>query len=82
MTTENKGGPLGWYFRVNLLTRIMVGLILGVIVGSILAAAASTETVNSFIACTKFFGDIFIRLLKMIVVPVIFLSLVTGAASI
>jgi Na+/H+-dicarboxylate symporter len=31
---------------------------------------------------SKFFGDLFIRLLKMIVVPVIFFSLVSGAASI
>ena len=82
MTAENKGGAFGWYFRINLLTRIMIGLILGVVVGSILAAAASEETVSSFVTYTKFFGDIFIRLLKMIVVPVIFLSLVTGAASI
>lgn len=82
MSADNKGSSLGWYFRVNLLTRIMIGLILGVVVGSILAAGASEETVKTFVNYTKFFGDIFIRLLKMIVVPVIFLSLVTGAASI
>lgn len=82
MTEPKNSGMLGWYFRVNLLTRIMVGLILGVIVGSILAASASPETIKTFVAYTKFFGDIFIRLLKMIVVPVILLSLVTGAASI
>jgi Na+/H+-dicarboxylate symporters len=31
---------------------------------------------------SKFFGDLFIRLLKMIVVPVILFSLIAGAASI
>jgi Na+/H+-dicarboxylate symporter len=35
-----------------------------------------------FVAKTKFFGDVFIRLLQMIIVPTIFFSLITGASSI
>ncbi len=70
-TVRNKGF-MSWYFQSNLLIRILIGLILGAIVGL---------TAGSSILWVKPFGDIFIRLLRMIVVPVIFFSLVVGAAS-
>jgi Na+/H+-dicarboxylate symporter len=70
---SSKKGPLDWYFKSNLLMRILVGLVLGAIVGLV---------VGPKIAWVKPFGDIFVRLLSMIVVPVIFMSLVGGAASI
>ena len=79
-TTSRTGGPLGWYFGTNLLVRILVGLVLGGIVGIILGY--SPDTAKEFVTYGQFFGDLFIRLLKMIVVPVIFFSLITGAASI
>jgi Na+/H+-dicarboxylate symporter len=69
---SKKSGFMGWYFQSNLLVRILIGLVLGAIVG--LAAGPSVLWVKPF-------GDIFIRLLQMIVVPVIFFSLVVGAAS-
>ena len=72
---------MSWYFGANLLVRIMVGLLAGAVVGIILAFS-DPGTAKTFVAYTKFLGDIFIRLLQMIVVPVIFLSLITGAASI
>ncbi|MCC8194507.1 MAG: dicarboxylate/amino acid:cation symporter [Deltaproteobacteria bacterium] len=78
---SGKKGFLSWYFGANLLVRIMIGLILGAIVGVALAFSAP-ETGQAFIKYTKFFGDLFINLLKMIVVPVIFLSLIAGGASI
>ena len=78
---ENKKGMLSWYFNTNLLSRILIGLIAGAIVG-IALGYGSPETVKAFVGNTKFFGDLFIRLLKMIVVPVILFSLISGAASI
>ncbi|MFQ3548085.1 MAG: cation:dicarboxylase symporter family transporter, partial [Termitinemataceae bacterium] len=80
MDQHGKKGALDWYFKPNLLVRILIGLILGAIVGIILGFIPSA--VKPFVDNTKFFGDLFIRLLKMIVVPVIFLSLIAGAASI
>ena len=58
----------------------MLGLILGAVVG--IALGFAPEAAAVFVKYTKFFGDVFIRLLRMIVVPVIFFSLITGAASI
>ncbi len=76
-----KKGMLDWYFKSNLLSRIMIALIAGVVVG-IALGYGDPATSKAFVDNTKFLGDIFIRLLKMIVVPVILFSLIGGAASI
>jgi len=75
MSTELKGkkGIMDWYFKSNLLIRILIGLVLGAVVGII--AGPSIAWINPL-------GDLFVRLLKMIVMPVILFSLVVGSASI
>jgi len=78
---ENNKGMLDWYFKTNLLSRILIGLVAGAVVG-IALGYGSPDTVKTFADNTKIFGDLFIRLLKMIVVPVILFSLIAGAASI
>ncbi|MFA6506648.1 MAG: cation:dicarboxylase symporter family transporter, partial [Treponemataceae bacterium] len=75
-----KKGILGWYFSTNLLARILIGLILGAITGIVLGFFPNA--IKPFVDNAKFFGDIFIRMLKMIVIPVILFSLIAGAASI
>lgn len=66
-------GILSWYLEVNLLLKILFGLVLGIIVG--LAA-------GDYILWVEPFGDLFVRLLKMIVMPIIISTLVIGAASV
>ncbi len=78
-SSESKG-ILGWYFKTNLLARILTGLVLGALVGIVLGFFP--DAIKPFVDNSKFFGDLFIRLLKMIVVPVILFSLISGAASI
>jgi Na+/H+-dicarboxylate symporter len=70
---EEKKGFMDWYFKSNLLMRILIGLIFGAIVGLL---------AGPYILWVQPFGDLFIRLLKMITVPVIFFSLIVGTASI
>jgi Na+/H+-dicarboxylate symporter len=77
---SDQRGIFDWYFKTNLLFRILIGLVLGAITGIILGFMP--DTIKIFTDYAKPFGDVFVRLLKMIVVPVIFLSLVAGAASI
>ncbi|MDR1855643.1 MAG: dicarboxylate/amino acid:cation symporter [Desulfovibrio sp.] len=77
--TAKSSGLLGWYFGTNLLVRIGGAMVIGAIVG--IALAYMPTIAAPFVSYTKFFGDVFIRLLQMIVVPVIFFSLITGAAG-
>jgi len=71
---------MDWYFKSNLLMRILVALALGAIAGIVLGFFPAS--VKPFVDNTKFFGDLFIRMLKMVIVPVILFSLVAGSASI
>ena len=73
MSAEGKKGLFDWYFKSNLLIRILIGLILGGVVG--LVAGESILWVNPL-------GSLFVNSLKMIVMPVILSSLIVGAASI
>ncbi len=75
------GKILGFYFRVNLLLRILIGLVLGIIFG-IIVAKTGINSNNQISGVLDPIGGILIRLLKMIVTPVIFFSLVVGASSI
>jgi Na+/H+-dicarboxylate symporter len=55
-------------------------LVLGAAVG--IALSHFPGGAEAFVSRGQFFGDVFIRLLRMIVVPVVFFSLITGTASI
>ncbi len=68
-----KSGVLSWYFNTNLLFRILIGLALGAVAGLVFGPAIGWVTP---------LGDLFVRLLKMIVMPVIIFTLVVGAASV
>lgn len=69
-------GLFSWYFKSNLLMRILVGLIAGAVCGIVFQNNTGVLTVLSPL------GEFFIRLLKMIVVPVIASTLIVGASSI
>lgn len=61
------------YFRFPLIWKILIGFVLGAVVGLI---------VGPPVAVLQPFGTLFLRLLQMLVVPLVFFSLVVGAASI
>lgn len=64
-------------------TKILIGLLVGVIGGLIVNQAVGGEQVNSFIKnFTEPVGNLFLNLLLMIVVPLVFSSLVVGVAGI
>lgn len=64
---------MGFWFRIPLWQRVIAALILGIITGLIWGEGA---------VAIKWIGDLFIRAIKMLVVPLIFFSLVAGVASI
>lgn len=70
--TPKSGGPFSWWFGVTLWKRILLAVILGAIVGYFWGPSAEQ---------IKWIGDIFVRLIRMIVVPLVFLTLVAGVAA-
>jgi len=75
---QKKKGILNAYLQVNVLYKILIGLVVGAVVGIILAASGVTELPPWI----TMFGTIFTRLLKMIIIPIIVGSLVVGASSV
>ncbi len=65
-----------WYKKLH--WQIIVGLVLGLIFGVFAAAAGWQEFTSNWIGP---FGTIFLNLLKLIAVPLIIASLITGVAS-
>ena len=51
-----KKGMLDWYFKSNLLSRIMIALIAGVVIG-IALGYGDPATTKAFVDNTKFLGD-------------------------
>jgi Na+/H+-dicarboxylate symporter len=79
---EKKKNFLSWYFDFNLLYRILIGLVLGAIFGLVIANALSGENLQKVLVWTTFFGNIFVRLLNMIMLPIIISTLIVGASSV
>ena len=68
--------------KLGLGARILIGLVLGIIVGAIFWVAMGAEAAGAFTAkYIKPFGDIFVNLLKFIVVPLVLLSIMDGVIS-
>lgn len=64
--------PFKYLLRTRLHTKILIGLFAGIPIGLLLGPRA--ETIRPI-------GDLFIRLIRMIVVPLVFSSLFVGTAS-
>ena len=71
--------------KIGLTTKIFIALLLGAAVGALLHAfAADIPAVQDILVGGVFYviGQGFIRLMQMLVVPLVFCSLVCGAAAI
>lgn len=68
---ESKGFPYNW-FEIALWKRILTAMVVGVIIGALWGEGA--ESIG-------WMGDLFIRLIRMIVVPLVFVTIVAGVVS-
>ena len=71
-------GLLKSYLEYPILRKILIGLVLGAVYGLIVGGIGHPGAATAI----KPLGDLFVRLLKMLVMPIILASLVVGAASI
>ena len=75
---------LDLYLGASLVWRILAGFLAGSAIGVILwyaSVATGRPVAEGIMPYVSPFGTIFVHMLKMIVIPVIFVSLVVGAAS-
>ncbi|MER2010485.1 MAG: cation:dicarboxylase symporter family transporter, partial [Psychrobacillus sp.] len=63
-------------FKLSLATQIFIGLILGIIVGGIFYGSETAQSV------LQPFGDLFLRLIKLIVVPIVLSSIIVAIAGV
>lgn len=63
---------IGWWFGVALWKRILAALVLGAIVGVAWGPGATAIT---------WIGELFVRLIRMLVVPLVFLTIAAGVAA-
>lgn len=67
----------GWYKRISLATRILVAMVIGLVFGFVFKGYF-----DIWGQVTTPIGDIFIRLLRMVILPLIFFSIISGIASV
>ncbi len=60
---------------------ILIAMVLGIVAGYIVHETASAETLGAFAKNIKLLGTIFIRLVKTIIAPLVFTTLVVGIAK-
>lgn len=69
------------WFRMDLWKRVMIGLVLGTLVGVAIRYGMDNEAASNASQYFKPFGDLFLNLIRMLVVPLIFLTLVSGVLA-
>ncbi len=68
------------YRRIPLVWRILIGFALGIVLG-LAAGRLSDPSLHRLLSIATPFGAVLVSMLKMVVYPIIFFSLVLGAAS-
>src|SRR5690554_3532573 len=75
-------GWLSAYNRIDLWKRVLAGLALGIVAGLVLRLAAGPEAASDFTTVwLRPFGDAFVQLIRMLVVPLIFTTLTAGVLA-
>ena len=73
MSDKNRHLPLVW--------RILAGFVLGVVFGLLASSFLPERRLHACLVAASPFGAVLVSMLKMVVYPIIFFSLVLGAAS-
>lgn len=68
--------------KLKLFHKIFIGLFLGIVTGAILSAIGKDEPfVVALVPWLGLLGDIFLRLIRMVVVPLVLFSIISGVAN-
>ena len=70
---------MSWWFRIDLWKRVIAALVLGLALGLGLRYGMGAEAGGAFAETyISWAGDLFLRLIRMLIVPLIFFTLVSG----
>ena len=69
------------YFRIPLFVRILTSFVLGIGFGYLLYINSDAKWVENTVNIVAPFGNVLVAMLKMIVIPIIFFSLIEGASN-
>ncbi|MFS2316503.1 dicarboxylate/amino acid:cation symporter [Maricaulis sp. D1M11] len=73
---------MGWWFGMKLWQRVLIALVLGVVFGLGLSQIMGQDAATQFLdQRVRWIGDLFIRLIRMLIVPLIFTTLVSGVIA-
>ncbi len=71
-----------WWFKIKLWQRVLAALVLGVITGLVMSGTMGQEAATVWIETwLRPVGDLFINLIRMLIVPLIFTTLVAGVIA-
>ena len=70
--------PMRWWFGFKLWKRVFFGLVSGAAFGLIVSKVMEPAAAEALLANAKVMGEVFIRLIRMIVVPLVFFTLIAG----
>ena len=64
-----------WWFEIDLWKRVIAALVLGTLAGIALRAGLGADAAAAFATdWVKWLGDLFLRLIRMLVVPLVFVQ--------
>ena len=67
--------------KLTITTKILIGFVLGVGIGQVLNSSFSPEEATAYGAKLQLFSKVFLKLIKMIIGPLVFSTLVVGIAK-
>ncbi|MEO1252067.1 MAG: dicarboxylate/amino acid:cation symporter [Pseudomonadota bacterium] len=72
---------MAWWFGVKLWKRVFLGLALGVIFGFAVSNTMDEARSTALLEDVRVVGDIFIALIRLVIIPLIFMTLVAGVLA-
>lgn len=72
---------MGWWFGTKLWKRVFLGLVLGVAFGLFISQSMDAAAAERLLTNIKIAGDIFIASIRLVIIPLIFMTLVAGVLA-
>lgn len=72
---------MSWWFEIKLWKRVFLGLALGVVFGVAVTQTLGMERGEALLADVRIVGDIFIAMIRLVIIPLIFMTLVAGVVA-